>query len=178
MNSKGASQVNVDSGIIAARVSIIKPWIPKVFKIIGICCFSLCLSACSSLRFPWAYQLVVQQGNYVEQNMIDSLEVGMTRRQVKFVMGSPLIEDTFNADRWDYFYEVKRGEDQLTRKLFTVYFEADKLARWDGELTQIAENADGSDETPAEKARDIAPDSEEYIHEGTGDSRPDENPSE
>lgn len=124
------------------------------------------LNGCSSLKFPFAYQLVVQQGNYVEQDMIDKLEVGMTRRQVKFVMGSPLIEDTFNAERWDYFYTVKRGDEQFTRKLFTVYFEGDKLVRWDGDLKQIDVNADGTEETN----KDIRPDDEGYMKEGTGDS--------
>lgn len=122
------------------------------------------MSGCSTLKFPFAYQLVVQQGNYVEQDMINKLEVGMTRRQVKFVMGSPLIEDTFNADRWDYFYTVKRGEEQFTRKLFTVYFEGDNLVRWDGDLKQIDVNADG-----AEDSKDIRPDDEDYMKEGSGD---------
>lgn len=124
------------------------------------------LSGCSSLKFPFAYQLVVQQGNYVEQDMIDKLEVGMTRRQVKFVMGSPLIEDTFNAERWDYFYTVKRGDEEFTRKLFTVYFEGDKLVRWDGDLKQIDVNADGTEDS----SKDIRPDDEGYMKEGTGDS--------
>jgi len=136
-----------------------------VLKIVSVISLLLLASACSSLKFPFAYQLVVQQGNYVEQDMIDKLEVGMTRRQVKFVMGSPLIEDTFNADRWDYFYTVKRGEDELTRKLFTVYFEKDKLARWDGDLKQINNNADGTEE----KAKDVKPDDEDYMKEGSGD---------
>lgn len=136
-----------------------------MLKIVSVISLLLLASACSSLKFPFAYQLVVQQGNYVEQDMIDKLEVGMTRRQVKFVMGSPLIEDTFNADRWDYFYTVKRGEDELTRKLFTVYFEKDKLARWDGDLKQINNNADGTEE----KAKDVKPDDEDYMKEGSGD---------
>lgn len=138
-----------------------------MLKIISIISLLLLATACSSLKFPFAYELVVQQGNYVEQDMINKLEVGMTRRQVKFVMGSPLIEDTFNPDRWDYFYTVKRGEDQLTRKLFTVYFEKDKLASWDGDLKQIDKNADGTDE----EKQDIKPDDEEYMNEGTGDSK-------
>lgn len=126
------------------------------------------LGGCSSLKFPFAYQLVVQQGNYVEKDMIDKLEVGMTRRQVKFVMGSPLIEDTFNADRWDYYYTVKRGEERFTRKLFTVHFENDKLARWGGDLTQLDKNADGSEEESEQK--DIKPEDEDYMKEGSGDS--------
>lgn len=134
-------------------------------KIISIISLLVLLSGCSSLKFPFAYQLVVQQGNYVEQDMINKLEVGMTRRQVKFVMGSPLIEDTFNADRWDYFYTVKRGDDQFTRKLFTVYFEGDTLVRWDGDLKQIDVNADGTEET----TKDIKPEDEDYMNEGSGD---------
>ena len=139
-----------------------------MLKFICISSLVFAISACSTLRFPWAYQLVVQQGNYVEQDMIDSLEVGMTRRQVKFVMGSPLIEDTFNADRWDYYYTVKRGEDQLTYKLFTVLFEDDKLASWSGDLSQISNNADGSEETE-EEAKDVRPEDDEFMDQGTTD---------
>jgi len=97
--------------------------------------------------------------------MIESLEVGMTRRQVKFVMGSPLIEDTFNADRWDYFYTVKRGEAELTRKLFSVHFKDDKLASWGGDLKQIANNADGTQEE--EESKDVAPEDDEFMDHGT-----------
>ncbi len=140
-----------------------------MLKLLSIISLLALTSACSSLKFPFAYQLVIQQGNYVEQQMIDQLEVGMTRRQVKFVMGSPLIEDSFNADRWDYYYTVKRGEDQFTRKLFTVYFDGDKLARWDGDLRQINNNADGTqEEEKTESEGDIKPEDEDYMNQGTG----------
>jgi outer membrane protein assembly factor BamE len=91
-----------------------------------------CLSACSSLRFPGVYRLEVAQGNYVEQKMVDKLEEGMTRRQVRYVLGTPLVADTFNPDRWDYYYSRRRGGDQLVEHLFSVYFEGDKLAKWEG----------------------------------------------
>lgn len=141
-----------------------------MLKKISIISLLLLVTACSSLKFPFAYQVVVQQGNYVERDMISKLEVGMTRRQVKFVMGSPLIEDTFNPDRWDYYYTVKRGEDQLTRKLFTVYFEGDKLARWGGDLKQINKNADGTEEDSEQDDGEINPDDEKYMKQGSGDS--------
>jgi len=64
--------------------------------------------------------------------MIDQLETGMSRRQVRYVLGTPLVADTFNPDRWDYYYSRRRGGEQLVEHTFTVFFEEDKLARWEG----------------------------------------------
>lgn len=96
----------------------------------------MCVStfACSSLRFPGVYRLRIAQGNYIEQKMIDQLEVGMTKRQVRFVMGTPLVEDTFNPDRWDYYFNVRLDEKTLREYHFAVFFdEKDTLVRWDGD---------------------------------------------
>lgn len=96
---------------------------------------TLCISstACSSLRFPGVYRLKVMQGNYIEQKMIDKLEKGMSKRQVRYVMGTPLTQDTFNPDRWDYYFNVRHGDKKLSEFHFTVFFEDDKLARWEGD---------------------------------------------
>ncbi|MFL0810303.1 MAG: outer membrane protein assembly factor BamE [Agarilytica sp.] len=99
----------------------------------------LSISACSSLKFPGVYRIAVQQGNYIEQKMVDQLEVGMSKRQVKFVLGTPMVEDTFNLDRWDYYYSVKRGDKIIDNNHFTVFFENDSLARWEGDYILNAE---------------------------------------
>lgn len=91
------------------------------------------LSGCSGLRFPGVYRLNIQQGNIITQEMIDQLEPGMTRRQVDFVLGTPIIMDTFSDNRWDYLYTMKFGNGQSLRKILTVYFEDDKLAYFTGD---------------------------------------------
>ena len=92
---------------------------------------SIFLTSCS---IPKTYEVVISQGNLVDQKMIDKLEVGMTESQVKFVMGTPLVSDTFYPNRWDYFTSVTQGSKTYTEQKITLYFEDNKLARWDGEL--------------------------------------------
>ena len=89
------------------------------------------IAGCS---IPKTYEVVISQGNLVDQEMMDKLEVGMTESQVKFVMGSPLISDTFYPNRWDYFTSVTQGTKTYTEQRISLYFENDKLARWEGEL--------------------------------------------
>ena len=72
----------------------------------------LALAGCS---FPGVYKIDIQQGNVVTQDMIDQLRPGMTRRQVRFIMGNPLIQDTFNTNRWDYLYSLQPGGGKRQR---------------------------------------------------------------
>ena len=92
---------------------------------------SIVITSCS---LPKTYEVVIAQGNLVDQEMIDKLEVGMTESQVKFVMGTPLIADTFYPERWDYFTSVTQGSKTYTEQKIILYFEDNKLARWEGEL--------------------------------------------
>ena len=94
----------------------------------------LLLANCS---IPRIFQVVISQGNLVDQEMLDKLEVGMTESQVKFVMGTPLISDTFYPDRWDYFTSVIQGENTYTYQKITLFFQADKLIRWEGEIDSL-----------------------------------------
>ena len=78
---------------------------------------SIFVASCS---IPKTYEVVISQGNLVDQEMIDKLEVGMTESQVKFVMGSPLISDTFYPNRWDYFTSVTQGSKTYTEHKISV----------------------------------------------------------
>ena len=100
------------------------------------------LSACSYFRFPGVYRLEIQQGNIITQEMIDQLKPGMTKRQVNFVLGTPLIMDTFHTDRWDYLYTLRNRNGETRQEKLTVYFEDDKLTHFDGDFrpTVAAEN--------------------------------------
>ena len=95
---------------------------------------SLLLSNCS---IPRIFQVVISQGNLVDQEMLDKLEIGMTESQVKFVMGTPLISDTFYPDRWDYFTSVTQGDNTYTNQKITLYFEDNKLVSWEGKIDSL-----------------------------------------
>ncbi len=81
------------------------------------------------------YRMDVQQGNVITQEMVDQLKPGMTKAQVRFLLGTPLITDPFHPDRWDYFYSLRKGrsETPATRHL-TVIFRNDVLVRLEGDI--------------------------------------------
>ena len=83
-----------------------------------------------SCSLPRVYEVVVSQGNLIDEDMMEKLEVGMTESQVKYVLGSPLISDTFTPNRWDYYTSVTQGNKKFTEKKITLYFEDKKLVSW------------------------------------------------
>jgi len=82
------------------------------------------------------YKLNIQQGNITEERHVDKLEIGMTKEQVKFVLGSPMSVDAFDQDRWDYIYTNRVRNEGATRSNLTIYFENHKLTRMDGKPSQ------------------------------------------
>lgn len=95
------------------------------------------LSACSSssvVRVLKPYRIDVRQGNYVSQEMLAQLTPGMTKDQVKFIMGSPLLVDVFHADRWDYYYRYSVGYKKPQERRVTLFFKDDKLVRLAGDI--------------------------------------------
>jgi outer membrane protein assembly factor BamE len=103
---------------------------------------SIAVSGCGFIGFPGAYKIGIEQGNIVTQEMIDQLEPGMSRRQVRFVLGTPLIEDSFQPDRWDYRYEFSRGDQTFIETRLTVFFEGDALTHFDSTLPPSAGEAE------------------------------------
>ena len=87
-----------------------------------LCFFMLLLGACSHVSFPGVFKIDVAQGNLVTEEMLKKLKPGMTKEQVVYVLGSPTLEDTFHADRWDYPYSYSRGGKEPTTHLLTLYF--------------------------------------------------------
>jgi outer membrane protein assembly factor BamE len=79
------------------------------------------------------YKIDVNQGNYLSQDMVDRLQVGMTRQQVRATLGTPLVTSAFRDSRWDYVYEFTRQGKVREHRQFTVYFADEKLARWEGD---------------------------------------------
>jgi outer membrane protein assembly factor BamE len=92
-----------------------------------------CLSACGFVGFPGVYRIDVEQGNIVTQEMADQLKPGMSRRQVRFILGTPLVEDTFNENRWDYLYVKRNGLEVLDQAHLTVIFDGDTLTEVRGD---------------------------------------------
>jgi outer membrane protein assembly factor BamE len=79
------------------------------------------------------YRTDVGQGNYISQSMADRLRKGMSRDQVRATLGTPLLVDPFRANRWDYVFEIRRGDGRKERRRFWVIFENDALTSWDGD---------------------------------------------
>lgn len=110
-------------------------------------CTSVSLGACNILT---VHKIDVQQGNVVTQEMVDKLKPGMTRAQVRFVLGTPLVTDVFHRDRWDYFYSFKVGAQGVaeTRRL-TLTFRDDVLHSVQGDVAV---------KNPSETAPAVTPD--------------------
>ncbi len=88
----------------------------------------------SAESLPFVHKIDIQQGNVVTQDMIAQLQLGMDKKKVNFVMGSPIIQDTFHGNRWDYLYVNQIGGKQAKRRRITLFFEDDKLARIEGDV--------------------------------------------
>jgi outer membrane protein assembly factor BamE len=91
----------------------------------------------------------VQQGNYVTQDVAAKLRTGMTKAEVRQLLGTPLLIDAFHANRWDYFFSnVKRGKAENRTRL-TVFFENDKVASFTGEARPSLPPPVGAPAAPA-----------------------------
>ncbi len=99
---------------------------------------TLCLGACGVVGFPGVYRIDVEQGNIVTAEQLDQLQPGMSRRQVRFLLGTPLVEDTFNPNRWDYSYSKRNGLDTLADSKLTVIFDGDSLVEVRGDSVPAA----------------------------------------
>ena len=97
------------------------------------------------------HKIDIQQGNYVTQDMVDKLKPGMSRSQVRFALGTPLVVDPFHADRWDYVYVSHKRGRLMDKRLIVVVFQDDKLVRLEGEGAAAA--TPGATRGAAEQAR-------------------------
>ncbi len=80
------------------------------------------------------YKMDIQQGNVVTQEMIAKLQPGMTRSQVRFALGTPLVADLFHADRWDYIFLYQKAGVVIEQRRIVVIFKDDKLVRIEGDV--------------------------------------------
>ena len=100
--------------------------------------FTALLAGCSSFKFPGVHKIDVQQGNIITQEMVNQLKPGMSRSQVRYVMGTPLIVDTFNQDRWDYFYSLVDKDENEVREKVSIYFQDNKLVGIKGDYVPVS----------------------------------------
>jgi outer membrane protein assembly factor BamE len=132
----------------------------KIFTLL----FLLLITGCSSIPSV-LYKIDVQQGNIITQEMVDKLKPGMGRSQVRFVLGTALIDDVFHKDRWDYVYRLLQHGNLVEEYKLTVFFEDDKLVRtagdFSGSLASISPKYIGSGKYPAreEKGTKLIPES-------------------
>jgi outer membrane protein assembly factor BamE len=99
------------------------PW-----RRIGAVCAGLALLATAS---GCVYRVTVQQGNYLEKRNTDQLTTGMTKVQVRYLLGTPMMPSIFDNDRWDYLYYLKVGREKPYQRALSVYFKDDKVDRID-----------------------------------------------
>ena len=106
-------------------------------KFIQLALLAAALGGCNgigNLDFPGVYKIGIPQGNIITQDMIDQLRPGMTKRQVIFVMGTPLVRDPFHQDRWDYIYSYQPGGGVRGQERVTIFFADDLLVNFTGDF--------------------------------------------
>ena len=105
---------------------------------------ALCMLAGCIQEIPGVYRIDIQQGNVVDQHMLDQLERGMEKRKVRFLLGTPVLVDTFNQDRWDYFYSMAAGGVKRQQRRIALFFEDDRLIRIEGDVKPASAARDAS----------------------------------
>lgn len=109
----------------------------QMLRLITIVSLLALLSACSTLAVdvPLVYKIDIDQGNVIDQEMVNQLRPNMTKRQVIYVLGSPLLVDPFSSNRWDYIYSVQPGGEDRLQDHLALFFTGDHLIHVEGNLT-------------------------------------------
>lgn len=106
-------------------------------SLLAVVTFAAAAPACTHVpRIPGItpYRMEIQQGNFVSQDMVSQLKPGMSKEQVRFILGTPLVTDIFHADRWDYIYWREGSEGKREQRKLVVHFDNGQLARLDGDV--------------------------------------------
>jgi len=99
---------------------------PQIMRNIVI---SICMLFILSAAGGCVYQANISQGNVIKQEDLDQVEVGMTRIQVRYLLGTPMIDDPFHEERWDYIYYLKIGrDDAIFKRWLSIFFDADRVS--------------------------------------------------
>ena len=103
------------------------------------------INACSTYTFPGVHRITVQQGNVVTQVMIDKLKPGMTKSQVHYVLGTTVIDDALNQDRWDYIYTIQIPGTAVIQKKLQIHFVDGRLSHFDGDYVPTGSGDDAEE---------------------------------
>ena len=114
---------------------------PSLAVLATLASFCAALGGCAVPRIPGVtpYKIEIQQGNYVSQEMVSQLKPGMSKEQVRLLLGTPLLNDIFHADRWDYVWWREDQAGKREQRKLAVFFEDGKLARLDGDIVAAKE---------------------------------------
>ena len=126
------------------------PRIPAILVLFMLIATGCARSSDGTWKAPLVYRVDVHQGNVVDQEMLDKLKPGMDKKQVKFIMGTPLITDTFHNNRWDYLYSFEAGGGEREQRRITLFFKEDKLDRIDGDV-KVSDKPRVDDDMPKER---------------------------
>src|SRR5699024_11137330 len=121
-----------------------KPFLSTLRTGLTAAVLSVVLVACGGGKWGFPYRPDVQQGNWITSEQVAQLQVGMSREQVRYILGTPTLQNVFRSDRWDYPYYNKPGYGEPSQRQFTVWFDGDTVVRWSGD--------DQPDRQPFEKA--------------------------
>src|ERR1700688_3225143 len=104
--------------------------------------------ALGALASGCVYRINIQQGNFLDQTAVEQVKAGMTRSQVRYLLGTPMVADSFNKERWDYIYYLRKGRTRhIDSRRVTVYFDGEKVAKLD---KPTAEQAAAQDKSAAQ----------------------------
>lgn len=128
--------------IILHRTGMRLPFAPLTVLLLG-----------ASLACGCVYRMNIQQGNYLEGKTVDKLEVGMTRTQVRYLLGTPMVPEPFDKDRWDYLYFFQSGKRlrKPEQRHLAVYFKEDKVTKFDRDNVPVGAPQAPDDNAPIAK---------------------------
>ena len=120
----------------------------------------LAVTLLAGCGWPRVHKVIVQQGNVITQEMIDKLKPGMTRTQVAYIMGEPVVRNTFNDSRWDYVYSLENPGFYEVSSSVSLFFENERLSYFIGDLapTSAQPEAEEAAEEVSEETADAATD--------------------
>jgi outer membrane protein assembly factor BamE len=127
-------------------------WIAAVVWLVSM------VGACSWVPRPFTeYKIDIQQGNVLTQDMVAQLRPGLSKDQVRFLLGTPVLMDMFHANRWDYVYRLQKGStgEVEMRKFSTFFGDDDRLVRVAGDVTAMQSADAGAPAEPANRMREI-----------------------
>lgn len=126
----------------------------------------IALSAC-------VFRLPTVQGNVIEQDRVDQLEIGMTAEQVRYLLGTPLVQGSFDPNRWDYVYYFRSSRGEVSQRSLNLYFENERLARIVGQdASGAAAATEDAATAPEQAAEDPTPLPDSSVGAGPEEEEP------